>query len=465
MVSTGGFVEDGFECDRAVPRGALVCAGVGRGLFVAWMMLNLMPGSSLDAGVDDPGLLMALRAFSSACLVVCLLVPLVLWRAFDRTRTRVAAIVVAHALGCAGGALYALAALGAVPWAVQFAAIACTAAAVPLAGPVWGELFTHFPRRPIVRATLGGLAVTAAALVLVRALPAPAASALLALIPLASGALLLRARRGFEPEPCRDPVLAPGALQPSPRLLGGCFAAMAAAGARTGSSEFSGVLSVDSFVASFAVAALAVLVALRFEERVDFATAGQVLAAAMALGFAGLVLLGPSLQGACAHVVATVQQCLGTVMWLALLGVAQATRCNPYFVMGAGLLAVNAGPAVGALVGMAALTELDALVAFALLLLLGALWCFATAERPVEVHVDPNQVFERKLAAFAQAHQLTPRERDVLRYWVMGRQLAYVADTLGVAKNTAKTHVLHIYQKSGAKNKEELMRLFDAGEE
>lgn len=448
------------EEDVPSPR-AFMCALVGRGLFVAWMALGIMPGSSLDGGEEDARLFVALRCALLLGLIVCSFVPLLAWRTFDRTRTRVCVIAFAHALGAAGCLIYALAASGAVPRPVQFAATACTVIAIPLAGPIWGELFSHFPHRLVVRMTLGGLVVTSIVLVLVRTLPLFASSALLVCLPLASGGLFFLARKGLVPRPCRDPSLPWRGMQPSFRLLIGCFAAMVAAGILTGHSEFSDILSVDSFVASFAIAALVILVSLRLESRVDYATVDQVLVAGMALGFAGFVLGGTSLQSACAHLIATAQQCLGVVMWLALLRIARTTCSNPYFVMGAGLAAVNAGPALGLLLGMLVLRPIDVMSVSSLLLLFGALWCFSTAKRPVEVHIDPNVVFESKVKAFSEAYKLTPRERDVLRYWVSGRQLAYVADTLGVAKNTAKTHVLHVYQKSGVNNKEELMRLFD----
>ena len=96
-----------------------------------------------------------------------------------------------------------------------------------------------------------------------------------------------------------------------------------------------------------------------------------------------------------------------------------------------------------------------------MLLLVGAMWCLCTAARPAVVHVDPDVVFERKVRAFSERFGLTPRETEALSLWVSGRQMGAVAEAMGVAKNTAKTHVLHVYQKSGTGNKAELMRAFD----
>ena len=63
------------------------------------------------------------------------------------------------------------------------------------------------------------------------------------------------------------------------------------------------------------------------------------------------------------------------------------------------------------------------------------------------------------LKAFGAAYGLTPREQEVLELWARGSQLDYVAEQLGVSKNTAKTHVAHIYRKAGVSTREELLRL------
>ena len=176
-------------CDDAEKLGARrMCAmAVGRGLFLAWLLTSLIPSSTLPAGADDDATLLALR------------LPPLLWRRLDEARVRRVALAAAAALGTAGCVLYALVAFGAVSRAVQFAAIACTVAAVPLAGPLWGELFYRLGAWEATCATLAGLAVAAADLLAVTLLPAVPAAVVLAGTPAASCALLALARRGLAP--------------------------------------------------------------------------------------------------------------------------------------------------------------------------------------------------------------------------------------------------------------------------
>jgi DNA-binding CsgD family transcriptional regulator len=62
--------------------------------------------------------------------------------------------------------------------------------------------------------------------------------------------------------------------------------------------------------------------------------------------------------------------------------------------------------------------------------------------------------------AMAAAFGLTPAETRVLAGLFAGRSLAETAATLGVAGTTAKTHLEHIFLKTGAKRQAELMRLW-----
>lgn len=56
---------------------------------------------------------------------------------------------------------------------------------------------------------------------------------------------------------------------------------------------------------------------------------------------------------------------------------------------------------------------------------------------------------------------LSPREREVLRIWIVGRNSAYIEHTLCISKNTVKTHLSHIYSKTGTSSREGLIDLLD----
>jgi len=62
--------------------------------------------------------------------------------------------------------------------------------------------------------------------------------------------------------------------------------------------------------------------------------------------------------------------------------------------------------------------------------------------------------------AVAAAFGLTPAETRVLASLFAGRTLAETAATLGIAATTAKTHLEHIFLKTGVTRQAELMRLW-----
>ncbi|WP_281702715.1 helix-turn-helix transcriptional regulator [Cryptobacterium curtum] len=59
----------------------------------------------------------------------------------------------------------------------------------------------------------------------------------------------------------------------------------------------------------------------------------------------------------------------------------------------------------------------------------------------------------------AERNGLSEREQDVLEAWLKGYTASSVGDHLHISKNTVKTHLKHIYQKTGVTDKEELITL------
>ncbi len=61
----------------------------------------------------------------------------------------------------------------------------------------------------------------------------------------------------------------------------------------------------------------------------------------------------------------------------------------------------------------------------------------------------------------ARRYGLSPRETEVLGIWATGRSAAYVEKALFISQNTVKTHLNHIYSKTGTANRDELLELLD----
>ncbi len=77
----------------------------------------------------------------------------------------------------------------------------------------------------------------------------------------------------------------------------------------------------------------------------------------------------------------------------------------------------------------------------------------ATLRRPGRYQARCNAVAER--------YGLSPRERDVFDLLVRGRSIDYIAQSLTISFNTAKSHIRHIYVKVDVHSRQELLDLID----
>lgn len=59
----------------------------------------------------------------------------------------------------------------------------------------------------------------------------------------------------------------------------------------------------------------------------------------------------------------------------------------------------------------------------------------------------------------AETAKLSPRETEILAIWLAGHNASYIEETLHISRNTVKTHLKHIYQKTGVESKEDLLKL------
>ncbi len=54
---------------------------------------------------------------------------------------------------------------------------------------------------------------------------------------------------------------------------------------------------------------------------------------------------------------------------------------------------------------------------------------------------------------------LTPREKEIVRFLCDGRSYKQIAEACGISYHTAKVHIYNIYQKMGVSTKVDLVNL------
>lgn len=65
-------------------------------------------------------------------------------------------------------------------------------------------------------------------------------------------------------------------------------------------------------------------------------------------------------------------------------------------------------------------------------------------------------VWQHKIEAACQQYKLSPREEEVLRILLKGRDARYIMDKFFISYSTAKTHIYNIYRKFGIHSRQEL---------
>ncbi len=77
----------------------------------------------------------------------------------------------------------------------------------------------------------------------------------------------------------------------------------------------------------------------------------------------------------------------------------------------------------------------------------------------------PQETLESRVAALAEHHGLTPREREVFEMLAHGRNREYIESKLVISRNTVKAHVKHIYAKLEVHSHQELLDLVEDASE
>jgi DNA-binding NarL/FixJ family response regulator len=91
-----------------------------------------------------------------------------------------------------------------------------------------------------------------------------------------------------------------------------------------------------------------------------------------------------------------------------------------------------------------------------------AAWPHASALLMLDLPA-PEAQDQAWLQTFARHHHLTPSETQVLKLLARGQELPAIAQALGVAYSTVRTHMATLLAKTGCARQADLMRrMFDA---
>lgn len=84
----------------------------------------------------------------------------------------------------------------------------------------------------------------------------------------------------------------------------------------------------------------------------------------------------------------------------------------------------------------------------------------AETVKPVVAQAAQPSLDER-IGELASSYMLSARETEVFRLWATGHTLKYIQEKLYLSPSTVKTHVRHIYDKTGVHSRSEIVELLD----
>ena len=141
-----------------------------------------------------------------------------------------------------------------------------------------------------------------------------------------------------------------------------------------------------------------------------------------------------------------------------------AVQSRLLWLAGLGLFCGRLGDAAGTALFLSVDGNTSVLVVIAATLFILTVFLFFHLFQAIYTPIpEPKQTEADHFEAFALRFQCSPRERDVLRLLLKGLSNSEIAAELFVSESTVKFHVHNLLQKTGCKNRIELLALYRAG--
>ncbi len=374
----------------------------------------------------------------------------------------------------------------------------------------WFDTYARLNPRAVI--ILAGCAISVASLMcwLILASPGSVASALTTLLPLISLAMLpsataAEAEQEENAGSTADRPTSEKAAQPSlldimaaavpVRTLVGLaitFFIVSSIGSLAPTfGLFSNAVTPLSLVAPLGVTVFFVASALFAQRQIDPSILYKILLSAFA---AGVFLLMLSI-GISASLVFYANIVADVMMWVVLALWAKKTPVKPHLVFAIGWIAECVGNTAGQTLSPLFVSHREIFYLVAIMLILVAVG-FAFSEGSLVLDIDFKDDEEGQQAhlkaadtpptprtaargydvlstaaqkddpidpldAFAAAHDLSPREHEVLALWITGHGLKYIENALFISESTVKSHLRNIYRKCDTHNRAEIIALFE----
>ena len=134
------------------------------------------------------------------------------------------------------------------------------------------------------------------------------------------------------------------------------------------------------------------------------------------------------------------------------------------FLAGFGLMSGRMGEAIGSAVNHMLSGKLVVLIIITVVLYVVTIGVFILLYKMIYTpEMDSQREEEKKLYQFAKMYNLSSREVDVMRLLTTGKSTSELAEALFISESTVKFHVHNLIQKTGCKNRNDLVTLYMTG--
>lgn len=432
----------------------------------------------------------------SAILTPVACIALALWGR-SRELSQRDGLPLAGALLCTGGTIALVASGYTDGWAHGALAIAAglgTGCGPALLIVLWGCLFARVDTSVVETVVPASFAVTLLCALVIPALAAPVAAILVAVLPLASGALLVLSRNSVDHH--RIPAEEPDSFEPLAishfsvvRMMAAVFILYTLGCITPAESPVTLPASAEAYATvvgmMFAIA-LSVSIVL-FVRRINVASLYQWITVPFVVG----IMVTPLAHATTAFLARTLMNAVFTgieiITMLYFIRLSQRTGRTATFYVGLGAAAAYGGVLAGygiasPLRHTAASFESSVFVCLAVLGLFTLTSLLvprrdqtleqqpgtaAVAAHPADdpavassYAAEVDAVLERRRSV-ARKHGLSNRETEIFLLLAQGRSRPYIRDSLYLSKNTVATHIRHIYEKLGIHSQQELIDLVE----
>ena len=344
----------------------------------------------------------------------------------------------------------------------------------------WGELYCSLDEEVMEACVPSSAIIVIGSALLSIGLPSLAAGGFVALIPLASGALMLvcHGDEAFAVPPFKLANSKKGLPSLLVRLgLVSMVCAMASSFILALSEESTSLLFGSLSILAVAIGALFAvalsLVLIFFARRIDFASLYQwvvpILVLSICLFIAGGRNAG-TVSLALSFCVAFAVDCLFMII---AARITKKGLCAPAEAFGIFRGFVQTGCFAAGLIARAAvdlhIELVHILLAFVFVSVIALVAVVRLQEElknltnpPVSVNASLSSSDEDAVGRMAEQYRLSPREVDVLRLLSRGRSVPYMRDALVISKSTIETHIKHLYAKAGVHSRQELINLLES---